>query len=98
MNNLRNLALWIMIALLLVALFNLFQGTTQPSAMRADHVTPNSTSEVIQGAVKDVTIQGEHHQGPSVQRPGLHDLSPERPQSDRRMMDAQCEHQCPAGR
>jgi len=27
LNNLRNLALWIVIALLLVFLFNLFQGT-----------------------------------------------------------------------
>ena len=36
LNNLRNLALWIVIALLLVFLFNLFQGTgshTSPSAL-----------------------------------------------------------------
>ncbi|HTO39640.1 MAG TPA: ATP-dependent zinc metalloprotease FtsH, partial [Rhizomicrobium sp.] len=56
MNNLRNLALWILIALLLVALFNLFQGSSSHPAS-----TPMSFSEfyrqVDNGAVKDVTIQ-----------------------------------------
>ncbi|HEX3430198.1 MAG TPA: ATP-dependent zinc metalloprotease FtsH [Rhizomicrobium sp.] len=58
MNNLRNLLLWIIIAVLLVFLFNMFQGT----ANRPQSTTTNYTEfnqEVVQGAVKKVTIQGE---------------------------------------
>ena len=38
LNNLRNLALWIVIALLLVFLFNLFQGTGQPYRRRGHRI------------------------------------------------------------
>jgi ATP-dependent Zn protease len=55
-NNLRNLALWILIALLLVFLFNMFQNTGQ-------HQNPSVISytqfnqEAVQGQVSKVTIQ-----------------------------------------
>jgi cell division protease FtsH len=57
-NNLRNLALWIIIALLLVALFNMFQGTASRPAATTTNFT-EFNQEVVQGAVKKVTIQGD---------------------------------------
>ncbi|HWY16293.1 MAG TPA: ATP-dependent zinc metalloprotease FtsH [Rhizomicrobium sp.] len=58
MNNLRNLALWIIIALLLVALFNMFQGTASRPATTTTNFT-EFNQQVVQGAVKKVTIQGD---------------------------------------
>ena len=45
MNNLRNLALWIVIALLLVFLFNLFQGTSPHTA--ASPVSYSKFTEMV---------------------------------------------------
>src|ERR1700722_4255515 len=54
----KNLALWIIIALLLVALFNLFQSSsshgTQPPLAYSDFI-----GEVTKGQVKDVQITGK---------------------------------------
>jgi len=53
----RNLALWVIIALLLVVLFNLFQPST--SHTTATQVAYSDfLSEVNGGRVKDVVIQG----------------------------------------
>jgi cell division protease FtsH len=57
-NNLRNLALWIIIALLLVALFNMFQGTANRPAATTTNFT-EFNQEVVSGAVKKATIQGD---------------------------------------
>ena len=57
-NNLRNLALWIIIALLLVALFNMFQGTANRPATTTTNFT-EFNKEVVDGQVKKVTIQGD---------------------------------------
>ena len=62
MNNLRNLVLWIVIALLLVFLFNLFQG----SAQRANIKTLTYTQfmqDVGQGEIKQITVQGDQVAG-----------------------------------
>jgi len=62
LNNLRNLVLWIVIALLLVFLFNLFQNTSQ----RANAQTVSYTQflqQVDQGEVKKVTVQGDSIKG-----------------------------------
>ena len=63
MNNFgKNLALWIIIALLLVALFNLFQN----SSGRGPHAQlafSDFLGEVERGLVTDVTIQGNTIQG-----------------------------------
>ena len=54
----KNLALWVIIGLLLIALFNLFQGPSargpQTSLAFSDFLT-----EVQSGRVSDVTIQGD---------------------------------------
>ncbi|HWC63565.1 MAG TPA: ATP-dependent zinc metalloprotease FtsH [Rhizomicrobium sp.] len=58
MNNLRNLALWIVIALLLVFLFNLFQGTSpHPAATQISYSKFNE--DVLSGQVRKVTFQGD---------------------------------------
>ena len=63
MNNFgKNLALWVIIGLLLIALFNLFQGPTtrgpQTSLAFSDFL-----SEVQSGRVTDVVIQGDSISG-----------------------------------
>jgi cell division protease FtsH len=53
----RNLALWVIIALLLVVLFNLFQpGSTHPASAQVAY--SDFLSEVTGGRVRDVVIQG----------------------------------------
>ncbi|MCK8785393.1 ATP-dependent zinc metalloprotease FtsH [Roseomonas sp. NAR14] len=63
MNNFgRNLALWVIVALLLVALFNLFQPTNSRSS--AQQVAYSDfLNEVGAGHVRDVIIQGRTVQG-----------------------------------
>ena len=57
MNNFRNFAVWVIIALLLVALFNLFQGPAQRTS--ANEVSFSQLlAEVDNGKVRDVTISG----------------------------------------
>ncbi len=58
MNFSKNLALWVIIALLLVALFNLFQTSAPPRGM-SNWAFSDFLSEVERGQVADVTIQGE---------------------------------------
>ncbi len=62
MNNLRNLALWIIIMLLLVFLFNMFQGTASHPTSSPESYTLFS-QQVSAGAVKDVSIQGDQITG-----------------------------------
>jgi cell division protease FtsH len=62
LNNLRNLALWALIAVLLVVLFNLFQGQTQHQNARAINFT-EFNQQVSDGNVKDVTIQNDQIDG-----------------------------------
>jgi len=62
LNNLRNLALWVAVALLLVLLFNLFQGSGQhPSAQNIKY--SEFIQQVDNGAIKQVTIQGNQIDG-----------------------------------
>lgn len=57
MNFSKNLALWIIIALLLVMLFNLFQ-TSAPQRGMGQVAFSDFMAEVDGGRVADVTIQG----------------------------------------
>src|SRR5580698_10482859 len=61
-NNLRNLILWIIIALLLVALFNMFQGTS-PHTNSKNLTYTEFTQNVQEGQVKSVTLQGDQITG-----------------------------------
>jgi cell division protease FtsH len=62
LNNLRNLVLWIVIALLLVFLFNLFQGTSQRANAQSVSYT-QFLQQVDQGEVKKITVQGDSIKG-----------------------------------
>jgi cell division protease FtsH len=57
-NNFRNFAVWVIIALLLFALFNLFQGQTQ-RAGSTDMSYSQFADKVETGEVKSVTIAGD---------------------------------------
>ncbi len=57
MNFSRNMALWVVIALLVFAMFNLFQGTSQRGQNDMLAFSDFLTS-VESGSVRDVTIQG----------------------------------------
>ena len=58
----RNIALWIVIGVLLVALFNLFQNNTSRSSY-SSLAFSDFLGEVEQGRVSDVTIQGNNING-----------------------------------
>jgi cell division protease FtsH len=60
--NLRNFALWVIIALMLLALFTLFQGPSQRTAA-GDISFSQLLTDVEQGHVHDVIIQGQDIQG-----------------------------------
>ena len=62
MNNLRNLLLWIVIAALLVFLFNLFQTTTHQANTKTQDYS-NFISEVESGQVRKAVIQGDQIRG-----------------------------------
>ena len=62
MNNLRNLALWVAIAVMLVLLFNLFQGTGSHPVTSAISYT-KFTEQVQANQVKKVVFQGEQAKG-----------------------------------
>ncbi|MET4701901.1 cell division protease FtsH [Constrictibacter sp. MBR-5] len=63
MNNFgKNLALWIIIGLLLIALFNLFQGSSGRGP-QADVAFSDFLSQVDSGRVSDVKIQGNQITG-----------------------------------
>ena len=61
-SNFRNLALWAIIAVLLVALFNLFQTPVQRAGVQ-DVPYSKFLSEVENGSVKSVTIAGKQISG-----------------------------------
>ncbi|MEC9344175.1 MAG: ATP-dependent zinc metalloprotease FtsH [Pseudomonadota bacterium] len=68
-SNLRNLALWAVIAVLLVALFNLFQGPTQRSGV-SDVPYSKFLEDVNTGKVRSVTISGQQITGVYTDRAG----------------------------
>ena len=62
MNNFRNLALWIIIALILVALLHVFQGPNQRQG-RSSLTYTAFNQQVLADAVKEVSISGRHIEG-----------------------------------
>jgi cell division protease FtsH len=77
-NNLRNVVLWVVIALLLFALFNLFRNPTQHAVTSA---VPYSqfVTEVDTGAVRDVLIQGDSISGHFTDGRGFSTYAPRDP-------------------
>ncbi len=82
----RNLALWVIIALLLVVLFNLFQpGGQQRAAQQIAY--SDFISEVNGGHVKDVVIQGRTVTGRLKDERVFQTYTPEDPQLVTRLTD-----------
>ena len=78
MNFSRNLALWVIIALLVFALFNLFQGTSSRSPQTALAYS-DFVASVENGEVLDVTIQGENITGHYRDGRGFKTFAPQDP-------------------
>ncbi|WP_372624234.1 ATP-dependent zinc metalloprotease FtsH [Falsiroseomonas sp.] len=80
MNNFgRNLALWVIVALLLVALFNLFQPSTGPGRASQQVAYSDFLNEVNAGQVRDVTIQGRTVTGQLADGRSFQTYTPEDP-------------------
>ncbi|HEX3216650.1 MAG TPA: ATP-dependent zinc metalloprotease FtsH [Aestuariivirgaceae bacterium] len=76
MNNFRSLAVWIVIALLLFALFSLFQGQTQRLSS-SDVSYSEFLSKVDSGEVKSVTISGDSISGQYTNGTGFQTYAPQ---------------------
>ena len=86
MNNLRNLVVWIIIALLLLAVFNMLHGTgNRPTASAVSFTEFNR--EVVQGAVKKVSIQGNEIHGELSTGQSFVTYAPDDPNLVQRMLD-----------
>jgi len=82
----RNLALWVVIALLLLGLFSFFQPNT---SQRADNRVPYSdfVTEVNAGRVRDVTIQGRTVSGTMADGRTFQTFAPDDPMLVSRLTD-----------
>ena len=83
--NLRNLALWVIIALLLIALFNVFQ--TNPKGAGTDVGYSQFLSDVDKGRVSSVTISGQQITGQYNDRTSFQTYTPNDPELVRRLED-----------
>ncbi len=82
----RNLALWVIIALLLVVLFNLFQpGGTQKSTTQVAY--SDFINEMNSGRVRDVVIQGRTVTGQLTDTRSFQTYTPEDPTLVQRLTD-----------
>ena len=80
MNFSRSLALWVIIALLVFALFNLFQGP--PRGPQSNLAFSDFLSEVDAGQIRDVTIKGKVITGHFRDGRGFGTYAPRRRQPD----------------
>ena len=74
--NFRNFALWIVILLLLVALFNLFQSPSTQSGA-SDITYSQFRSETIDGRIRSVTISGQEITGTYTDGSRFRTIAPE---------------------
>ncbi len=84
--NLRNFALWVIIVLLLLALFTLFQNPGQRAASQ-DITFSQLLSEVDQSKVRDVVIQGPEINGTFTNGSTFHTYAPSDPTLVKRLYD-----------
>src|SRR6202035_1108520 len=82
----KNLALWIVIGLLLVALFNLFQ-TSSNRGPQSTLAFSDFATDVNRGQVTDVTIQGSNITGHFTDGRAFTTYSPNDPELVNRLMD-----------
>jgi hypothetical protein len=75
----RNLALWVIVALLLVALFNLFQPSSGTGRASQQVAYSDFLNEVTAGHVRDVTIQGRQLTGQLADGRSFQTYTPEDP-------------------
>ncbi len=75
--NLRNFALWVIVALLLVALATVFQGANQKGVNTAEVSYSQFLSDVDSGRVRDVTIVGRDIVGHTMEGRGFNVYAPE---------------------
>jgi len=85
--NFRNFALWVIIGLVLIALFNLFQNTGQRTPGR-DVAYSQFISEVDQGRVRGVTISGQQISGTYSDGGSFQTFAPEDPGLVARLEDS----------
>jgi cell division protease FtsH len=57
-NGMRNIAVWLIVGLMLITLFNVFQGPAAQSASRNINFS-QFIAEVDAGTIADVTIEGD---------------------------------------
>src|SRR5260221_7022512 len=84
--NFRNFALWVIIGLVLIALFNLFQNTGQRTAGH-DVAYSQFISDVDQGRVRSVTISGQQIVGSCSDGSSFQTFAPEDPELVKRLED-----------
>src|SRR5437879_4725730 len=84
--NLRNFALWVIIVLLLLALFTLFQNPGQRASSQ-DISFSQLLSEVDQGHVRDVVIQGPEIHGTLTNGSSFQTYAPNDPTLVKRLYD-----------
>src|SRR5919201_12161 len=85
--NLRNFALWVIIVLLLLALFTLFQNPGQRASTQ-DIPFSQLLSEVDQNHVRDVVIQGQEIHGTFTNGSSFQTYAPSDPTLVKRLYDA----------
>ncbi|MGY3237855.1 cell division protease FtsH [Bradyrhizobium sp. USDA 4472] len=85
--NLRNFALWVIIVLLLLALFTLFQNPGQRASSQ-DIAFSQLLSEVDQGRVRDVVIQGPEIHGTFTTGQSFQTYAPNDPTLVKRLYDS----------
>src|SRR4051794_41351792 len=85
--NLRNFALWVIIVLLLLALFTLFQNPGQRASSQ-DISFSQLLSEVDQGKVRDVVIQGPDIHGTFTNGSSFQTYAPSDPTLVKRLYDS----------
>lgn len=86
MNNLRNLALWFLLVVLLIFAFNMFSGSSQKVEAKQINYS-EFLQKVSQGAVKSVVIQGKQVKGEMVGGQAFATYSPDDPGLVQKMMD-----------
>jgi cell division protease FtsH len=84
--NFRNFALWVIIGLVLIALFNLFQNSGQRAAGQ-DISYSQFLSEVDQGQVRNVVISGQQISGIYTNGGAFQTFAPEDPDLVQRLED-----------